>query len=180
MRFACSLVTLLCFFGICCDRQPDKSPGEVVVYTSVDEPVARPILDEFTKKTGIKVVAKFDAEASKTAGLVQMLRAEKDHPRADVFWNNEIFHTINLAEEGVLAEYSSPAAADVPAHFKDPKNRWAASATRIRVICFSPRAGDIGRVEDLGDTKHKGRACMANPAFGTTSGHVASWFVLWG
>src|SRR5688572_33411913 len=116
MRIVCSLVSLLWFFGICCDRKPDgASAGEVVVYTSVDEPVARPILDEFTKKTGIKVVAKFDAEASKTAGLVQMLRAEKDHPRADVFWNNEIFHTINLAEEGVLAEYSSPAAADVPA-----------------------------------------------------------------
>jgi iron(III) transport system substrate-binding protein len=151
-----------------------------VVYTSVDEPVARPILDEFTKKTGIKVVARYDAEASKTAGLVQRLRAEKDNPRADAFWNNEIFHTINLAEEGLLADYESPAAGDVPGHFKDPKHRWAASAARIRVICFSPRAGEIGRVEDLVDPKHKGRACMANPAFGTTSGHVASWFVLWG
>ena len=176
-----ALIVLLVLGVVSCDRQPAASgAGEVVVYTSVDEPVARPILDEFTKKTGIKVVAKFDAEASKTAGLVQMLRAEKDNPRADVFWNNEIFHTINLAEEGVLAEYASPAATDVPGHFKDPKHRWAASAARIRVICFSLRAGEIGRVEDLADPKHKGRACIANPAFGTTSGHVASWFVLWG
>jgi iron(III) transport system substrate-binding protein len=180
-RTCCYLLTLLSLSGICCDHRSSRSsPGEVVVYTSVDEPVARPILDEFTKKTGFKVIAKFDAEASKTAGLVQMLRAEKDNPRADVFWNNEIFHTINLAEEGVLAEYDSPQASDVPGHFKDPKHRWAASGTRIRVICFSPRAGEIARVEDLIDPKHKGRVCMANPAFGTTSGHVASWFVLWG
>src|SRR5688500_2149486 len=109
-------VGLLCLAVASCDRTPagSASPGEVVVYTSVDEPVARPILEEFSKKTGIRVVAKYDAEASKTAGLVQMLRAEKANPRADVFWNNEIFHTINLAEEGVLAEYASPAAGDVP------------------------------------------------------------------
>ena len=99
-------LALLCVVATSCDRTPggSSSPGEVVVYTSVDEPVARPILEEFTKRTGIKVVAKFDAEASKTVGLVQMLRAEKGNPRGDVFWNNEIFHTINLAEEGVLAE----------------------------------------------------------------------------
>jgi iron(III) transport system substrate-binding protein len=168
-------VVLLCLMLASCDRS-----GEVVVYTSVDEPVARPILDEFTKKTGIKVVAKFDAEASKTAGLVQMLRAEKGNPRADVFWNNEIFHTINLAEEGVLAEYESPAARDVPEQFRDGKHRWAANAARIRVIAFSSRAGELSRVEDLTERRLKGRVCMANPAFGTTSGHVASWFVMWG
>ena len=83
-----------------CDRS--GSSKEVVLYTSVDEPVAKPILDEFTKQTGIKVILKTDSEASKTAGLVETLRAEKANPQADVFWDNEPFHTINLAEEGVL------------------------------------------------------------------------------
>src|SRR5690349_18045716 len=78
---------------------------EVVLYTSIDEPVARPILDAFTQQTGIKVILKTDTEASKTAGLVETLRAENANPQADVFWNNEPFHTINLAEEGVLAAY---------------------------------------------------------------------------
>ena len=139
---------LLCVVAVSCDRTPSgsSSPGEVVVYTSVDEPVARPILEEFSAKTGIRVVAKYDAEASKTAGLAQMLRAEKGNPRADVFWNNEIFHTINLAEEGVLAEYVSPAASDVPGHFKDVKGHWAANAARIRVIGFSSRAGEVSKV----------------------------------
>src|SRR3954469_20930663 len=69
-----------------CDRSPSnpptpsKSTKEVVLYTSIDEPVARPVLDAFTQRTGIKVLIKTDAEASKTAGLVETIRAEKANP----------------------------------------------------------------------------------------------------
>src|SRR3954462_4447463 len=90
---------------------PSPNPREVVLYTAVDEPVARPILDDFTRRTGIRVVLKTDTEVSKTAGLGETLRAGKANPQADVFWNNEPFHTINLAEEGVLAAYESPQSA---------------------------------------------------------------------
>jgi len=44
------------------------------------------------------------------------------HGREDA----EVFHTIRLAEAGVLAPYESPAAKDVPDKFKDAKqHRWA-------------------------------------------------------
>ena len=36
-----------------------------------------------------------------------------------MWWGNEVFHTIRLADAGVLAAYESPAAKDVPAKFKD-------------------------------------------------------------
>ena len=68
-----------------------------------------------------------DTEATKSVGLAERLRAEKDNPQADVCWGNEPFHTINLAEEGVLAPYESPSAKDVPAQYKDPQHRWAAT-----------------------------------------------------
>src|SRR5215212_109872 len=122
MRMILSLLAVGCLAVAGCDRSAVK---EVVLYTSVDEPVARPIVAEFTRRTHITVVIKTDAEASKTAGLAATLRAERGNPRADVFWNNEPFHTINLAEEGVLAAYASPASADVAGMFKDEKGRWA-------------------------------------------------------
>src|SRR5258706_12045547 len=107
-----------------CNR---SSPGkEVVLYASIDEPVARPIIDAFTQSTGIKVILKTDTEASKTAGLVERLRAEKSNPQADVFWNNEPFHTINLAERGRLAAYESPASKCVLERCKEPARRWGA------------------------------------------------------
>jgi len=152
----------------------------VVLYTSVDEPVARPILDAFTKKTGIKIILKTDTEASKTSGLVEMLRAERANPQADVFWNNEPFHTINLAREGVLAAYDSPAAKDVAGAYKDPAHRWASTGLRMRMIAVAPGVLDAKYVEDLIDPRFKGKVCIANPAFGTTSGHIAALFLKWG
>lgn len=178
------------FLALClvasCDRSPSNtsSPSnttkEVVLYTSIDEPVARPILDAFTRQTGIKVLIKTDAEASKTAGLVETIRAEKANPQCDVFWNNEPFHTINLAEEGLLAPYESPTANDVAAQFKDPAHRWASDGLRLRMIAVSPKGERVTTIEGLTDPALKGRVGMANPAFGTTSGHVATLFVLWG
>ena len=171
-----------------CDRTPSSassSPSsggakEVVLYTSVDEPVARPIVDEFTRRTGIKVLLKTDAEASKTAGLVETIRAERANPQADVLWNNEPFHMINLAEEGLLAEYESATAKDIPAQFKDVKHRWAANGLRLRMIATSPKGERVTTIEGLTDPALKGRVAIANPAFGTTSGHVAALFVAWG
>src|SRR4051812_30253135 len=112
-----------------CDRS--GSSKEVVLYTSVDEPVAKPILDEFTKQTGIKVILKTDSEASKTTGLVETLRAERANPQADVFWDNEPFHTINLAEEGVLAAYESPVTKEVLPQYKDAGHLWAGNGLRM-------------------------------------------------
>lgn len=179
---------VLVFTLAACDRAPTSSSGggggggakEVVVYTSVDAPVARPILDEFERRTGVRVTVKTDAEASKTAGLVQTLRAERANPQADVFWNNEVFHTVNLAEEGVLAAYASPAAAGLAPAYRDARDRWAANGLRARVIARGPAGGAIDDVRMLADPAYRGKVCMANPAFGTTTGHVASWFVALG
>jgi iron(III) transport system substrate-binding protein len=171
--------TALILLGLAgCHRSSNSK--EVVLYTSIDEPVARPVIDAFTQKTGIRVILKTDTEASKTAGLVETLRAEKANPQADVFWNNEPFHTINLAEEGVLTAYDSPSASQTLAMYKDPAHRWAANGLRMRMIAIAPDATGITCVEDLADPKYKGKVCMANPAFGTTSGHIAALFIKWG
>src|SRR5437868_4740886 len=90
-----------------CSRDDDAN--SVVIYTSVDQPVAEPILREFEKRTGIHVELRTDAEATKSVGLAERLRAERNNPQADVWWSNEIFLTINLADEGVLESYRSKA-----------------------------------------------------------------------
>ena len=78
-----------------CGREPS-----VTVYASADESVARPVFERFERETGIRVDAKFDTEATKTTGLANLLRAEKDRPRADVFWSNEQAANVALAAEG--------------------------------------------------------------------------------
>jgi iron(III) transport system substrate-binding protein len=182
-----SSLCLLCAL-VGCDR---SGPGgeAIVVYTSVDEPVARPILQEFTRRTGVRVDVRTDTEANKSAGLAARLEAEKSNPKCDVWWGNEVFRTIRLADAGVLAPYNSPSAGDIPPLFKDPNHLWAGAGLRVRVLgvhagkdappgaaSWLPNAS----IEDLTRPELKGRVAMANPRAGTTSGHVAALFVLWG
>jgi iron(III) transport system substrate-binding protein len=166
-----------------CREKSLDSSGEVVLYTSVDEPVATPIVREFERQTGLKVILKTDGEATKTAGLAERLEAEKDRPQADVWWSNEVFHTINLANRGLFAAHESAATAAIPSRYKDAQHRWAGAGLRVRVIAVSTR-GEIKKplrsLADLTATELKGKVCMARPTAGTTAGHVAVLYTLLG
>lgn len=177
MFFLCVLCVLC--GSLSCERSVSTA-RELVLYTSVDQPIAAPIIAEFEKQSGIDVLIVTDAEATKSVGLAERLRAEKANPQADVFWGNEIFHTINLAEEGIFTPYESPSAADIPAIFKDPQDRWTGSVVRVRVIVVSPTSDFMPQgLEDLIKSQ-SGVVAMARPTAGTTGGHVAAIYALWG
>lgn len=167
-----------------CRAPAEKPAAEVVLYCAADQEIAEPILAEFERTSGIKVLARYDSEAAKTVGLVQRIRSEAGRPAADVFWSGEVFHTIRLAREGHLAPYQSEATAAWPAGLADPQGLWHGFALRARVVCY--HTGRVKpeeapeRLEDLLDPKWRGRVVMASPEFGTTSGHVAAWFAWYG
>jgi iron(III) transport system substrate-binding protein len=161
-----------------CADEPD-----VVVYCALDQVFSEQLLREFEESTGLDVRPEFDVEAAKTVGLVQRIREERARPRCDVFWNNEIAHTVALAEEGLLLPYASPSAADIPERFRDPEDRWTGFAARARVLIVNTELADpsaIHGVDDLLDPKWRGKACMARPLTGTTLTHVAAWSAAWG
>ncbi len=168
-------VCLILMTGCGGPRQP-----EVVVYTALDRVFSEPILNEFEAQTGIKALVKYDSEATKTVGLVNAIRAEKNRPRCDVFWNNEIVNTIRLKNEGLLENYKPEAAQDYPANFRDPDGAWSGFAARARVLIVNtnlvPAVDDPDSIHSLADPKWKGRIGIAKPLFGTTATHVACLF----
>lgn len=183
-----SLISHLCLSAFICGSFlltgcGQQAPEELVLYTSVDQPYAQPIVEQFQKDTGIKVRLVTDTEASKSVGLAERLRAEKANPQCDVWWGNEPFHTINLASEGLLQPYDSPTANDIKAMYRDPDRKWAGNGLRARVIGVSDRIDlatkDLG-LKILASESFKGRIAMARPTAGTTGGHVAAIYVLWG
>lgn len=166
-----------------CGGSSDDSQ-QVVLYVSADDYVMRPIVEAFEAETGMRVDVLGDTEATKTTGLVQRLRTERDDPRADVFWSSEVFLTINLAEEGLLAPFDDPALADWPAALRDEERRWHGFATRARVVVFntdlvSPEEAPR-TMHDLTDARWRGRVGVARPAFGTTRGHMGALLDVWG
>jgi iron(III) transport system substrate-binding protein len=150
------------------------------VYTSVDRIFSEPILQQFEKKTGITVKSLYDVEASKTVGLVNRLIAEKNRPRADVFWNSEVIRTIQLVKEGVIAPYRSPHWDDFPDLFKDEQFYWTGFAGRARVLLANTTLLTADCLPDsiltLTEPEWKNRVTMAYPLFGTTAMHVAALY----
>ncbi len=157
-------------------------PG-VVLYVSADSHLARQVADAFEDETGIRVDLVGDTEQTKTTGLARRLRAEKDNPKADVFWSSEVFWTIRLADEGVLAPYQSPATREWPQEHRDPEYRWYGFAARARVIVYAPdRVPPERRPQtwmELTRDHFRGRIVMADPRFGTTGGHLAAMKTYW-
>jgi len=158
----------------------------VTLYCSIDESFARTILGTFRAETGIDTKIVFDSEAGKTTGLVKriMTEARGSGARADVFWSSELFGTIALARAGLLEPYEPPSAADIPKRFHDAGHLWTATAARGRVIAFDPARMSADalptRWEQLAEKRFSGITTIANPLFGTTRGHVAAMFALWG
>ena len=174
----------LAVLPLACSRSTKPVSGELIVYCSIDDVFGRRVLEVFTQRTGVQLAIVFDSEAGKTTGLVNkiMRESESGRPRADVFWSSELFNTIRLGREGVLEPYESPSAADIPTRFKDKQHRWTALAARARVLAFEPEFMDEAprTWQQLAEPKFARQLSFANPLFGTTRGHVAAMFALWG
>ena len=106
----------------------------VVVYTALDREFSEPVFEEFTRQTGVRVLAKYDTESTKTVGLTQALFAERDRPRCDLFWNNEIVNTLRLDQAELLASYDSEAAEDYPEQYRSSGGTWHGFAARARIL----------------------------------------------
>jgi iron(III) transport system substrate-binding protein len=180
VRRLCTLV-LTCVL-ISCDRSSPQPASEVVIYTSLDRPHSKPVLDRFERETGIRVKALYDTEASKTVGLVNRLIGESSHPQADVFWSSEVIRTLVLKDKGVLAAYQSPVADQISSEFRDAEGYWTGFAARARVLLVNTELTQEAptSLQDLTKPEWRGKFAMANPLFGTTGTEVANAWANWG
>ena len=177
---ACLLLGLLASITGCWSR----AKQEVVVYAALDREFSEPILDDFQASTGIQVLDKYDVESTKTVGLVSAIIQEQKRPRCDVFWNNEILHTLRLKKLGLLDVYHSPNADAFPENYRSSARDWYGLAARARVLIVNTelvqRDAFPTSIHDLTDPNWKGQVGIAKPLFGTTATHAAVLFAAWG
>ena len=147
--------------------RPASGP-EVVVYASQDKVYADPLLQQFTRESGIRVLALFDSEAVKTVGLANRLKSEAGRPVCDLFWNNEPFRTRLLQKEGVLLDGTNAISFGVRQRVL-ALNRWRIGTTE------RPQG-----IEALTNVVWRGRVAMAYPLFGTTATHLLALRQRWG
>lgn len=158
-----------------------SADNEVVIYTALDKEFSQPILEEIEAELDVTILPKFDVESNKTVGLVTELIQQRKRPRADIFWNNEVLHTIRLQQSGMLEPWSPEAAAEIPEVYKAVEGTWTGFAARARVFIvntdlISDKIERPGSFFDLADPKWSGKCGMAKPLFGTSATHAAVMF----
>lgn len=187
------LIVVAIFAGVGAYWFLTKAPSQaLVIYCAHDRVFSEHILLDFEKETGIPVEVRFDTEATKSLGLTELLIAEKDNPRCDVFWNNEQLAMMQLKKAGVLRPYQGAGFARIPKGYKDREAYWTGFAARMRVWIVNvegagadgakPRAA--GGVEALLEAEvaavlagaDLSKVAIAKPLYGTTRTHYT---VLW-
>jgi len=153
----------------------------LVVYCAHDSIYADAILRDFERQTGIPVAVRYDTEATKSLGLVELILQEKAHPRCDVFWNNELLGTLQLAGEGLLQPYRGSGYERIPAAFKDADGRWAGFAARLRLwIVNTNRLAPTEAAIRQATSGDLDRMVIAKPLYGTTRTQYTLQWKLWG
>jgi len=135
-----------------------QAAGELDIYSHRQPFLIQPFIDAFSAQTGVKVNVVF---ASK--GLAQRLLIEGKRSPADLVLTVDIGRLSIYADKDLLRQVVSETLnANIPAHLRDPGNRWFALSLRARAVAVSRDRvpeGSIKRIEDLADPKWRGRIC---------------------
>ena len=154
-----------------------RAENEVVLYSAADREVATPIVAAFERRhEWVSTVATYDVESTKTVGLVTRIENEAKDPRCDLFWNNEIMHTMRLEKAGLLQSTSWKVPSNWPKQMRSPQGTWIAFAARARILLVNrqllPNESDWPKsVMELADPRWQQKCAVALPLFGTTATH---------
>jgi len=180
LLFVCGVALLILFPLISFSGCMSKKENEVVVYAALDREFSEPVLKDVGAELDFNVLPRYDVESNKTVGLTNAIIAEKDRPRCDIFWNNEILHTLRLQEVGLLEAWDCEPAKRYPSEFVSADGKWFGFAARARVLIVNTdliaEADRPTSIDDLLDEKWKGKCAIARPLFGTSATHAAVLF----
>nr|WP_244493424.1 Fe(3+) ABC transporter substrate-binding protein [Aureimonas sp. N4] len=132
--------------------------ADVNIYSSRQPALIQPLLDAFTKETGLTTAAIFIEK-----GLEERVKAEGANSPADVILTVDIGRLDAAREAGILQPLENAVIAkDIPAAFRDKGNEWSGVTARARVVYASAdRVGDEPiTYESLADPKWKGKICI--------------------
>ncbi|CAN7552999.1 Fe(3+) ABC transporter substrate-binding protein [Rhizobium sp. LjRoot254] len=151
---------------------PALADGEVNIYSYRQPELIQPLLDAFTKETGIKTNVLFLDK-----GLVERMTAEGENSPADVILTVDIARLTEAKDGGVTQAVSDETInKDIPANFRDPEGNWFGLTTRGRVVYASKERVKETAItyEELADPKWKGKICMRDGQHSYNIGLIAS------
>ncbi|KYZ75331.1 iron ABC transporter substrate-binding protein [Anaerosporomusa subterranea] len=172
------LASLLAGCGGQAPATPQK-PKEVTMYIGTVEQQALVIAKEFEKDTGIKVNF-VRMSGGETLGRI---RAEKQSPKASVWYGGPADTFIAAKQEGLLEAYKSKNAEKIPDNFKDKEGYWTGIYQGYLGFVLDGRFFEERKLPlpktwaDLLKPEFKGQVMVANPGSAGTAYTVLSTLV---
>jgi iron(III) transport system substrate-binding protein len=129
---------------------------QVNLYTTREPGLIQPLIESFTRSTGIRVNSIFVPD-----GLAERVQAEGARAPADVLMTVDIGQLIDLTERGLAQPVRSQVLeAAIPDNLRATDGSWFALSLRARVVYA---AADLGlesiTYEELADPRWEGRLC---------------------
>ena len=108
----------------------------LTIYSGRDERLVKPIMDRFTRETGIQLNVRY---ASSTALATALVEEGRRSP-ADVYWSQEPGTLGLVAARGLLARLPQRTIGKVPSRFSTRSRRWVGTSARSRVLVYNTEA----------------------------------------
>jgi iron(III) transport system substrate-binding protein len=151
------LLSALALAGGLVSMAPALAADEVSLYTTREPKLIQPLLDAYTKETGVKVNTVFVKD-----GLLERVKAEGAQSPADVLMTVDVGNLLDLVAGGVTQPVSSKTLESViPANLRGTDGQWFALSLRDRVLYVEKDLPLTSfTYESLADPKWKGKVCI--------------------
>ena len=132
------------------------SAQELNLYTTREPGLIQPLIDAFTKSTGVKVNSIFVKD-----GLAERVSAEGAKSPADVLMTVDLGNLIDLVDKGLTQPVQSPVLERaIPAQLRGKNGEWFTLSMRARVL-YAAKELNLSSFtyEQLADPKWKRKVC---------------------
>jgi iron(III) transport system substrate-binding protein len=137
--------------------------GAITLYNGRSEELVGPLLEQFTKDTGIEV----EVRSAGSGELAAQIVTEGDASPADVFLSQDAGALGALTKDGLLAAQPQETLDRVPTAYRAVDGTWVGLSGRARVVVYNPE-----KVKDAPDTIDEVVAGDATIGYAPTN---ASW-----
>ncbi|OXT02843.1 iron ABC transporter substrate-binding protein [Notoacmeibacter marinus] len=150
----------------------------VNIYSYRQPDLIKPVLDAFTKETGIETQVLFINK-----GLEERVQAEGENSPVDLILSTDISRLVNAKDMGITQPVESEELASaIPAEYRDEEGNWFGLTRRGRVIYASKERVDTDEMDyaDLADEANRGRICIRDGQHSYNLGLFGSLIARWG
>jgi iron(III) transport system substrate-binding protein len=133
---------------------------ELNIYSARKEALIKPVLDKFSKQTGIKI----NLITAKADALLKRIQSEGQNTHADIFITTDAGRLYRAKQAGVLQAFQSDILNQaIPENLRDPEGFWYGLTVRARPIFYVKEvmsSEKLSSYEDLAKPQYKNKICI--------------------